>query len=158
MDMRNPHSVLWVSAATLFLVAPWGFRQGFREALLTMNKSRGALALAIGLLLGPSWQAQDSWRGGCIQRCLAQPQLGDPEVQRQEVVSLEREAAHAILLGNGTFFQRVFSDDFEGTLSHGQRINRDQWIETIHSHHVKRESFIATDIQVREFQETALST
>jgi hypothetical protein len=61
-------------------------------------------------------------------------------------------------LANGTFFQRVYSDDFEGTLSHGQRINRDQWIATIQSPQVKRESFIATDIQVRVFQETAVAT
>jgi hypothetical protein len=127
-----------------------------------MSKIRGALALAIGLLLVPSWQAQEapdtSWRTACIQRCVAQPMLGDPEVQRQEIVSLERETARAILLGNGTFFQRVYSDDFEGTLSHGQRINKDQWIATIQSSQVKRESFIATDIRVRVFQETAVAT
>ena len=127
-----------------------------------MSKIRGALALAIGLLLVPSWQAQEapdtSWRTACIQRCVAQPMLGDPEVQRQEIVSLERETARAILLGNGTFFQRVYSDDFEGTLSHGQRINKDRWIATIQSSQVKRESFIATDIRVRVFQETAVAT
>lgn len=123
-----------------------------------MNKIRGALALAIGLLLAPSWQAQENWRYACIQRCNSQPQLGDPEVQRQEIVSLEREAAHAIQLGNSTFFQRVYSDDFEGSLSHGQRINKDQWIATIQSPLVKRESFIATEIRVRIFQDTAVAT
>ena len=127
-----------------------------------MNKIRGALALAIAMLLVPSWQAQEapdmSWRTACIQRCNAQPQLGDPEVQRQEIVSLEREAARAIQLGNATFFRRIYSDEFEGTLSHGQRIDKDQWIATIQSPLVKRESFIATDIRVRVFQNTAVAT
>jgi hypothetical protein len=123
-----------------------------------MFKITGMVALAIGLLLTPSWQAQEAWRDACIQRCVSQPMLGDPEVQRQEIVSLEKEAARAIQLGNGTFFHRVYSDDFSGTLSHGQQINKDQWIETIESASVKRESFSISDIKVRIFQDTAVAT
>jgi ketosteroid isomerase-like protein len=84
--------------------------------------------------------------------------LGDPEVQRQEIVSLEREAARAIQLSSGTFFHRVYSDDFSGTLSHGQQINKDQWIAAIESPSIKRESFNVTDIKVRIFQDTAVAT
>ncbi len=108
-----------------------------------MIKITGMVALAIGLLLAPSWQSQEIWRDACIQRCVAQPMLGDPEVQRQEIVSLEREAARAILLNNGTYFQRVYSDDFAGTLSHGQQVNKTQWIDVIQSPAVKYESFNA---------------
>jgi len=116
------------------------------------------VAIVIGLLLAPSWQAQENWRTACIQRCVTQPLLGDPEVQRQEIVSLEREAARAIQLSNATFFRRIYSDDFEGTLSHGQRINKDQWIAAIQSSLVKRESFVASDIRVRIFQDMAVAT
>jgi hypothetical protein len=123
-----------------------------------MNKIRGTVALAIGLLLAPSWQAQENSRFACIQRCNTQPQTGDPEVQRQEIVSLEREAGRAIQLGSGTFFHRVYSDDFTGALSHGQLINKDQWIAAIESPAVKRESFVVSDIKVRIFQETAVAT
>jgi len=64
-----------------------------------MAKITGTVALAIGLaLLAPSWQAQENWRQACIQQCYAQPAPGDPEMQRQEIVSLEKEAAHAIQL------------------------------------------------------------
>jgi hypothetical protein len=55
-----------------------------------------AAALAIGLALSPSWQGHENWRDACIQRCVASPTLGDPEVQRQEIVSLEKEAARAM--------------------------------------------------------------
>jgi len=79
-------------------------------------------------------------------------------LQRQEIVSLEREAARAIQLNNGTYFQRVYSDDFAGTLSHGQQINKDQWIATIQSPLVKRESFNISDIKVHIFQDTAVAT
>jgi len=123
-----------------------------------MIRITGMVALAIGLLLAPSWQAQEAWRDACIQRCVSQPTLGDPEVQRQEIVSLEKEAARAIQLGSGTFFHRIYSDDFSGTLSHGQQINKDQWIETIESPLVKRESFSVSDIKVRIFQDTAVAT
>jgi hypothetical protein len=48
----------------------------------------------------------------------------NPEMRRQEVVNLERETARAIMLNNGTFFRRVYSDDFAGTLSHGQMVDK----------------------------------
>jgi hypothetical protein len=117
-----------------------------------------AVALAIGLALGPSWQEPENWRDACIRRCVVSPTLGDPEVQRQEIVSLEREAARAILQNSGTFFYRVYSEDFEGTLSHGQQVNKSQWIAIVESPSVKRESFNASNIRVRIFQDTAIST
>ena len=123
-----------------------------------MIKTRAMVALAIALVLAPSWQAQQTWRDACIQRCVGQPTLGDPEVQRQEIVSLEREAGRAIQLGNGTFFRRVYGDDFTGTLSHGQQIDKEQWIETVESPLVKRESFSVSDIKVHIFQDTAVAT
>ena len=82
----------------------------------------------------------------------------DPEVQTQEIISLEKEAGRAIQLGNGTFFRRVYSDDFSATLSHGQQINKEQWIATIESSASKRESLSVSDIKVKIFQETAIAT
>jgi hypothetical protein len=117
-----------------------------------------AAVLALGLALTASWQKQDTLRDACIQRCLATPTLGDPEVQRQEIVSLEKEAARAIQQNSGTFFQRVYSDDYAGTLSHGQQMNKTQWIAVVEAPSVKRESFNASDIKVRIFEDTAIAT
>ncbi len=44
------------------------------------------------------------------------------------------------------------------TLSHGQQVNKDQWIKTIESPLVKREMFIASDIKVHIYQDTAVAT
>lgn len=116
-----------------------------------------AAALTMGLALASSREGQqDAARDACVQRCFTQPL--DPELQRQEIVSLEKEAARAIQLSNGTFFRRVYSDEFAGTLSHGQQINRDQWIAAIESPTVKRETFSVSDIKVRIFEETAVAT
>jgi hypothetical protein len=129
-----------------------------------MNKVLASVGLAIGLVLAPSAAApqrqnpEAAYRDACIQQCVAQPMLGDPEVQRQEIVSLEREAARAIQQSSATFFHRVYSDDFTGTLSHGQQITKDQWIAAVVSPSVKRESFNVSDIKVRVFQETAVAT
>jgi ketosteroid isomerase-like protein len=123
-----------------------------------MSKITGTVALAIGLVLAPSLEAQEAWRMACVQQCYTRPTPGDPEMQRQEIVSLEKEAAHAIQLKSGTYFQRVYSDDFAGTLSHGQLVNKTQWIDVIESTAVKYESFTVSDIKVRVFQDTAVAT
>src|ERR1700674_2267358 len=123
-----------------------------------MTKIMGTVALAIGLALAPSWQAQENWRQACVQQCYTRPSPGDPEVQRQEIVSLEKEAAHAIQQNSGTYFQRVYSDDFAGTLSHGQLVNKTQCIGVVETPAVKYESFNASDIKVRVFQDTAVAT
>jgi hypothetical protein len=121
-----------------------------------MNRIAGIAALAIGLAFAPSLQGQDDARQTCIQRCVTHPP--DPELQRQEIVSLEKEAARAIQLNSSTFFHRVYSDEFAGTLSHGQQVNKLQWIAAVESPLVKRESFNVSDITVRIFEDTAVAT
>jgi Domain of unknown function (DUF4440) len=129
-----------------------------------MNKVLATAALTIGLVFYPSAvvpqtrSEEAAYRDACIQRCVTRPMLGDPEMERQEIVSLEREAARAIQQSSSTFFHRVYSDDFAGTLSHGQQITKDQWIAAVVSPSVKRESFNISDIKVRVFEETAIAT
>lgn len=125
-----------------------------------MKKIAGMTAMMIGLGLalvsdGQINQQLNQERQSCIQRC-STTQYVEPELQRQEIVSLERESARAIQLKNGSFFRRVYSDDFAGTLSHGQQVDKTQWIATIES--TKYESFVASDIKVRLFQEMAVAT
>lgn len=123
-----------------------------------MTNIRGTVAMAIGLVLAPLWQTDQELQNACVKRCLTQPTLGDPEVQRQEIVTLEREAARAIQLNNGTFFRRIYSDNFAGTLSHGQAVNKQKFIEAVQNPLIRYDSFIATDIRVRIDQETAIVT
>jgi ketosteroid isomerase-like protein len=80
------------------------------------------------------------------------------EIDRQELVNLETEAAHAIQMNSMTFFRRVYSDDFTGTLSHGQLVNKTQFIDALQNPEMKYLSFIASDISIRTFDETAVAT
>src|SRR5208283_3761243 len=42
-------------------------------------------------------------------------EAADAELQRQELENLQKETARAMQLHNGSFFNRVYSDDFLGT-------------------------------------------
>jgi len=124
-----------------------------------MIKFAGIATVAIGLLLAQGSPQQDeraAERNDCIRRCVTQPL--DPELRRQEIVSLEKEAGRAIELKNGTYFHRVYSEDFAGTLSHGQQVNKAQWIALIQSDAVKYESFNSSDIKVQIYQDMAIAT
>lgn len=125
-----------------------------------MIKFAGIAAVGIALLTVPGPQGQQeierNERDACIRRCLTGPL--DPELHRQEIVSLEKEAGHAIGLRNGTYFRRVYNEDFTGTLSHGQQVNKAQWITAIESNPVRYDSFGASDIKVQIYQDMAIAT
>jgi Domain of unknown function (DUF4440) len=113
------------------------------EAYL-MNKI--AALLTVGLALAPAWAGQE-------------PEAPlNPEMQREEIVNLEKETVRAIQQGSGTFFRRVYSEDFIGTLSHGQAVNKAQLIDVVTTPGIKYETFIASDIKVRFFRDVAIAT
>ena len=120
-----------------------------------------AALLAFGLALSPSWgaqnHAQDSARAAaCSQRCYEEPV--DPELQRAEILNLEKETVRAIQLNSGTIFRRIYADDFSGTLSHGQPIDRNSLINIVQDSNARYDSFTATDIKIRIFQDTAVAS
>ena len=115
-----------------------------------------AALVAMSLALAPSWSPPQDYRNECIQRCLTEPV--DPEIQTQEIVNLEREAARAIQLGDATYFRRVYSDDFSGTLSRGEVVNKAGFINAVQSGAIKYEAFNASDIKVHVFRQTAVAT
>ena len=92
----------------------------------------------------------------CYQSCrLERP---NPEMQRQEVMALEREAVRAILHNDGAFFRRVYSDEFRGTLSHGQSIDKAGFIRAVESPDFRYESASASDINIHMYRDVAVVT
>ena len=104
-----------------------------------------AALLLVGLALNFGWQEQDE-------------PPPNPEMQRQEIINLEHEAARAIQTNTGTFFRRVYSDDFSGTMSHGQPVDKTSFINAVQTYEVKYEGFNASDINVRLYKDTAVAT
>jgi uncharacterized protein DUF4440 len=124
-----------------------------------MIKFAAIAVVGVALLIGQGSSQQDeraAERSDCIRRCVTQTY--DPEMRRQEIVSLEREAGRAIQLRNGAYFRRVYSEDFAGTLSHGQQVNKNQWLTLIQSDAVKYDVFQASDIKVQIYQDMAVAT
>ncbi|MGB2670640.1 MAG: nuclear transport factor 2 family protein [Candidatus Acidiferrum sp.] len=109
------------------------------------------------LALFPAWSPQNEDINDCYKRCQVRPQT-DPELQRQEIVNLEKEAAHAIQQSDGTFFRRVYSEEFTGTLSRGEPVNKAGLINAVESTAIRYESFNASDIKVRIYRDSAVAT
>ena len=122
-----------------------------------MNKF--AALVTIGLAFAPAMVSQESFesrRQFCVETCLHEHP--DPELQRQEVIALEKEAARAIQLRNPTFFNRAYSEDFSGSLSHGQPVDKARLIAAVQTPDIKYESFTASNIKVRIYRDVAVAT
>jgi len=122
-----------------------------------MNKF--AALVTIGLAFAPAMVSQESFetrRQFCVETCLREHP--DPELQRQEVIALEKEAARAIQLRNPTFFTRVYSEDFSGNLSHGEPVDKARLIAAVQAPDIKYESFTPSNVKVRIYRDTAVAT
>ena len=121
--------------------------------------NRFAVLVTIGLAFAPAVVSQDSMderRQDCMQACIREHP--NPELQRQEVIALEKETARAIQLGNPSFFNRVYSEDFSGVLSHGEPADKARLIAAVQTPDIKYESFIASNIKVRIYRDIAVAT
>jgi hypothetical protein len=85
-------------------------------------------------------------------------QLAKEEVKQEVVVNLEKETARALQSNNGALFRRIYGDDFMGIMPSGQVLDKAEWIAAIEDTSTKYSLFLATDIRVRLFQETAVVT
>ena len=110
---------------------------------------RLAMVLILSLLLYPCARAQKT-------AAELREEAEAAEMHRQEVTVLERETAHAIQLGNPTFFQRVYGEDYAGTNEIGQGVSKATLIRALQTSEIKYISVVASDIRVRFFQETAV--
>lgn len=121
--------------------------------------NRFILLLTIGLAFAPALVSQESLaerRQVCVETCVRE--YPNPELQRQEVIALEREAARAIQLHDPTFFDRLYSDDYNGILSHGEPVDKLRLIAAVQTPDIKYESFTASNIKVRVYRDTAVAT
>ena len=85
-------------------------------------------------------------------------QAKEKEERQDELVNLEKETVRALQWNTGTFFRRVYGDDFEGIIPGGQVLNKAAWIAAVENSNAKYSSFLASDIRVKMFEETAVVT
>jgi ketosteroid isomerase-like protein len=119
-------------------------------------KKMAIVLVILFALSSPTHPQEPGVRESCMEACrLERPNV---ELQRQEVIALERETVRAIQLGDATFFRRVYSDGFTGVLSRGQNVDKSSFIAAVQSPEVKYESFTVSDMKVRFYRDIAVAT
>jgi hypothetical protein len=117
-----------------------------------MKKPAMLICAAFALLLAPCVWAQ------APSAAELRETAKENEAKQEELINLELETARAMLWNNGTLFRRIYGEDFIGILPSGQVKDKESWIASIENPGVKYTSFIASDIRVRMFQDTAVVT
>jgi len=79
----------------------------------------------------------------------------NPEMQRQELINLEKENARAIKLHNVTFFKAAYADDFHGVSRYGESVSKQGIVHEVESLALDFDSVVSTDHQVRLFRDAA---
>jgi len=93
------------------------------------------------------------WTG--IARGQEPDQPVNPEMQRQELINLEKENARALQLHNTTFFKSAYSEDFTGVTRFGETLNKAGIMREVQTLPQEFDSVVSTDAQVRVYRETA---
>jgi len=114
------------------------------------------LAAGFSLTAAQFTRDQAERRASCLDTCLRE--RPNPELQREEVLALERETVRAIQLKSPAFFNRVYSEDFTGVSSRGEAINKRALLTALQAPDVTYESFTASQINIRLYRDTAVAT
>lgn len=109
------------------------------------------LSIFVCLLLAPAAYAQ-------LSAAELKQKAAEEEMQRQELVTLQNETVHAIQMNNTAFFRRVYSDDYVGTVPGGRVLDKSALLDALQSSTSKYTAFLATDIRVRIYENTAVVT
>jgi hypothetical protein len=127
---------------------------GEGDALMKWLLALGAAGLS--LMAGQSTPDQSARRSACMDACMRERL--DPDLQRQEVLALERETVRAIQLKDPAFFNRVYSDDFSGVSSRGEMLTKVTFLAGVQAPDASYATFSVSRINVRLYRDTAVAT
>ena len=117
-----------------------------------MRKSSSLVFGILALVLVPCSRAQNPTAAELREIA------AENEVKREELANLETEMARALQWNTGAIFRRVYGEDFVGVLPSGQIVDKAGWISSVEHSGIRYSSFIATDVRIRIFQDTAVVT
>ena len=95
------------------------------------------------------------WTGALRAQDPAYEPPPNPEMQRQELINLEKENARAIKLHNVTFFKAAYSEDFHGVSRFGETVNKKGIVQEVETLSIEFDSVVSSDQQVRMFRDAA---
>jgi len=108
------------------------------------------LLLGVALLGAPSAPAQSLEE----RKELA----AQADVHREELVNLVHETVRALQWHTTAFFRRVYGEDFYGIAGTGIVMDKSALLSSIENSREKYTIFLATDVRIRVFQDTAVVT
>jgi hypothetical protein len=133
--------------------------KGFALILEPLDEVRfmskiSVLTLFVCLSLAPAAHAQQ------LTAAELKEKAAEDEVKRQELVTLQNETVRAIQMNNTAFFRRVYSDDYIGTMPGGRILDKGALLTFLQSSSssTKYTTFLATDIRIRIYEDTAVVT
>ena len=77
------------------------------------------------------------------------------EMHVSEIMSLEKENAHAIQLANPTFFDSTYADEFSGVNYLGEKMNKLDFVHRVQNPGVQFERVAESDINVKMYLDAA---
>src|SRR6516165_2116409 len=128
------------------------FLQTPQKRCLRMKTLSTLLLASLMLFLAPQARSQS------LEEERLKKLAVEAEAKQDELQNLERETVRALQWNTGTFFRRVYSDDFVGILETGRVLDKAGYIASIENSGTKYASFVASDIRVRLYQYTAVVT
>lgn len=117
-----------------------------------MKKLSTLLLAGLMFLLAPHTRAQS------LEEERLKALAVEAEAKQDELSNLEKETTRALQWNTGTFFRRVYSEDFVGILPNGQVVDRNGFIASVENSNIKYASFVPSDIRIRLYQFTAVVT
>ena len=110
------------------------------------------LAVTVAGILAPCSRAQN------LSTTELRELAKEKEVKQDELFNLEKDTARSLQLNSAMLFRRVYGEDFVGILPTGQVLDKAGWIASVENSGTQYSSFVASDVRVRMFEETAVVT
>src|SRR5215467_5471945 len=86
---------------------------------------------------------------------LAEREAMQAELHTEELYNLERENARAIQLGNSTFVNAAYSEDYSGVTWYGEVLTKEKLIRQIQSSPIHFIQVTESDIRIKAYQNVA---
>jgi hypothetical protein len=77
------------------------------------------------------------------------------ELHTEELYNLERENARALQLGNSTFVNAAYSEDYTGVTWYGEVLTKDKLIHQLQTSPIRYTQVTESDIRIKAYQNVA---
>ncbi len=114
-----------------------------------------AICLCLGFAISGLTGTDRAFAQKTYDQILAEREAMRAELHTEELYNLEKENARAIQLGNSTFVNAAYSDDFSGVTWYGEVLSKQALIRQIQTSPVRFIQVTESDINIKAYQNVA---